>query len=402
MKPRVLVTGASGFVGSRLIEVLEQRSDWQIRALVHRPSSGVRLSHLKVETLCGDICDPEFVARAMQDVDAVVHLAYQNQPTRAGQSNATVQGTRVLATNARQMGVSHFVHISTLGVFSYRPRGPIEESAKLHLCGDAYCDDKIRAERWVSKVWKDESGYTILRFANVYGPYSPPWVIRILNYLKTGRPVRVGDGQQAFSLLYVDNAVQGILAALQKPPRNAVYHLCDAIPSVSTYMETLASWLPDTRPLVLPLESYRKLNSWRSKTKVELTELRTFLIAPETKVWLFRLLEFPLLLQRMLWVLNHLPAGLRQTLRSKILGMSKKRKLPDSGTGPQPTDVSGAWDGRLFIDAGLYHLLASNVRFESTKAQQELGFCPVVSLQEGLELTRQWCEWAGLLETPRQ
>src|SRR5262249_48955859 len=72
---RGLLTGASGVIGCRAAGVLALGGDWQVRALVHRPTSAARLARLPVEMVQGDLKAPQDMARAVEGCDAVVHCA---------------------------------------------------------------------------------------------------------------------------------------------------------------------------------------------------------------------------------------------------------------------------------------------------------------------------------------
>ncbi len=394
---KVLITGASGFIGSRLVQTLVSQGDVEVRALLHRPSSGVTISHLDVETVYGDICDPIFVKQCLQGIDMVVHLAYQNQPAKPGMKNATVEGTKVIANCSSVAGISHFVHISTLGVFSYNPPENVNENTPMRFSGDSYCDDKIKAERAVCSAWKTKPGFTILRLANVFGPFSGPWIVRLIDYLKNKRPFMVDDGQQTFSLLYVDNAVAGILYALrQERPKNQVYHLSDEISTVRNFVTEVAAWIPQSDIKSLSPSQYRQLFSWRKKNSIRREEMKQFLFGSESKKWLFRVLQFPLLMESIAWWLAHIPRSWRNALRRKIIGSGNRAAKRPSN---EEKSALVKLDGRMFLDRSLYELLSSNLAFKHDKASRELGYTPVVPHREAMENTRKWCEWANLLDS---
>ena len=95
---RVLVTGASGFIGCRVAELLHFRDGWEVRALVNNPANAARLARLPVEMIQGDLRSEPQMRAAIEGCDAVVHCAIG---TAYGQSRevfaVTVGGTRVLA-----------------------------------------------------------------------------------------------------------------------------------------------------------------------------------------------------------------------------------------------------------------------------------------------------------------
>ena len=118
-KPRVLVTGAAGFIGTRTCELLALREGLDVRALVHNPANASRVARLPIELVAGDIRREADVQRAVRGCQAVVHAAYG---TAWGDKRAivdtTVGGTRRLVEAAAAEGISSFVHLGTDG----RPR----------------------------------------------------------------------------------------------------------------------------------------------------------------------------------------------------------------------------------------------------------------------------------------
>src|SRR3954471_20740213 len=113
MKP-VLVTGASGFLGWHVAQVLLERGR-AVRALVR---AGSRVPELGVETVTGDLRDPASLERAAAGCELVFHVAadyrlWAKDPRDLYRSNA--DGTRNLLTAARQAGVERVVYTSTVG-----------------------------------------------------------------------------------------------------------------------------------------------------------------------------------------------------------------------------------------------------------------------------------------------
>src|SRR3954452_17777287 len=103
---RVLLTGATGFIGGRTAEVLRLRDGWDVRALVHNPARASRLARLPVEMVVGDLGPGGDAARLVEGCDAVVHCAIGTAwGDRRAIFDVTVGGTRRLAEAALAAGV---------------------------------------------------------------------------------------------------------------------------------------------------------------------------------------------------------------------------------------------------------------------------------------------------------
>jgi nucleoside-diphosphate-sugar epimerase len=199
----ILVTGASGFVGTRLCEHLRLGLDRPVRAVVHRPERAARLARLDVE-----------LTRELDasGCDAVVHLAYASEGSARDRRRLTAELARDAAEAA---GSRRLVHVSTAAVWGFDARGVLDESVPLRRTGHPYVDGKIDAE---GAVRETSPNHVVLRPTNVWGPWGPAFTIGPVTALREGRVALVGDGAGAANVIYVDNLVHAILRALESPP----------------------------------------------------------------------------------------------------------------------------------------------------------------------------------------
>src|SRR6478752_9332547 len=117
---KILITGATGKVGSRLSKRLAQRGD-QVRALVRDASRAADLREAGIELVTGDLLDQDSLAAAVRGVDAVVHCAAFFRGATPEQAHAVNDfGTQQLANAARAASVSRFVFTSTNLVYGER------------------------------------------------------------------------------------------------------------------------------------------------------------------------------------------------------------------------------------------------------------------------------------------
>lgn len=228
----MLVTGASGAVGSRLLHQLRRRG-WRSRCLVHRspvPDAD--------ETTRGDLADPDSLAAAAAGVDAVVHLAAATHARRARKYHeANVAGTRRLAQAAAEAGVARLVHVS---------------SRAATADGGAYSRSKLASEDVVR-----DSGVpaTIVRLPEVYGAGGTEGVDRIIELARRGAPIPlVGSGRDEVCPMYADDAVAAVAAAVDVPAAEGrTYTLAGDCMTVRGFAERcIAHFSSDSRIVGVP------------------------------------------------------------------------------------------------------------------------------------------------------
>ena len=203
---KILVTGAGGFIGGRVVEVLHRLDAGEVVAGMRRWATGARVGRLPVELVRCDIRDAGQVRDALKGVTHVVHCA-------VGEHSSTVDGTRTLLAGTKEAGVQRVVHLSTVDVYG-APEGEIDESFPLTSMGKAYGDAKIEAERVCQEAAKDGVPVTILRPTLVHGPFSATWTVAYAQRLqKSPWLVAEADAQGTCNLVYVYDLVGAILAA---------------------------------------------------------------------------------------------------------------------------------------------------------------------------------------------
>ncbi len=213
---RVLVTGSSSLLGGALARRLFERGD-RVRVMQRRPS-GLGFT----ETL-GSVEAPDDVARAVDDVDAVVHLAARVAVVGRPESFRTtnVEGTSNLLQAARRAGVSRFVYVSSPSVAhpGVSICGADAQPADPQAARGNYARSKAEAE--ILALAANQAGFAVvaIRPHLVWGPGDSQLVGRIVDQARRGRLALVGSGMSLIDTTYLDNAVEALVAALDRADR---------------------------------------------------------------------------------------------------------------------------------------------------------------------------------------
>ncbi len=240
---KVLVTGATGFVGGNLARQLRRRG-YQVRALVRPGSSTLAIDGNGVETVPGDILDRESVIRAVRGCEAVFHCAaaytfWARDPRTIHRTN--VDGTATVLDAAREAGVARVVYTSTVSTIGLFNGGVGTEETPLdpgHLAGD-YKKSKYAAERLALE--RASQGLPVV----VVNPTTPvgPWDVKptptgrmVLDFLRGRIPVYLDTGM---NLVDVEDVAEGHILALEKGQPGERYILGNRNVSLKEVFEML-------------------------------------------------------------------------------------------------------------------------------------------------------------------
>ncbi len=254
---RALVTGASGFIGSHVVDKLAGAGHeprlLDLDASPHHPEGSY-------ETVVTDLADAAAVREAVEGCDAILHLAAMadvNQvvdaPERTNAVNVT--GTFNLLEAARDAGVGRFLYASTVWVYGNAPGPePHDEDTPLVLPPHLYTATKLAGEmycRSYDTLYGVSS--TILRFGIPYGPRARPAAVipAFIGKATRGEPLTIaGDGSQARQFVYVEDIADGMVAALAPAAEGRVYNLVgDEMVTVRQIADTVKALVADV-PIV--------------------------------------------------------------------------------------------------------------------------------------------------------
>lgn len=339
---RILVTGASGFIGGRLTECLCASYGAVVHAVARRSGTAgfARLVRLRNVTIFhGDIARTDVLARAAEGCRFAVHCAQENQGNVRAQEESSHRGLRKLLEAAARAGMERVVHLSSASVVS--PAGKIgniteETPADIRF---PYARLKMKTEEWLKSIAAEYGLWpVILRPTCVWGPFSPVWTVNPALLMRQGTFVPPAGGEGTANLVYVDNLVDAIVLSLVRADvAGRTLTINDDEPArwkelFDGYAAALGMAVPSSP--------------------------KAFLIPPAAGGLLLRM-KGRLPLAQTLW--NALPERARQFLR---------RNVP-----PDPSTVD---------------LFTARCRYSNRKAREILGWKPRLSFQEAMARTQKF------------
>ncbi len=222
---RILVTGATGRIGSRLAPRLMQRGD-SVRILVRQAESAQPLRKQGAEIAVGDLMDEESLVRAAHEMDAVIHLAaFFRGATPEEVHKVNLEGTIALARAALDSNVERFIFSSTNLV--YGPgNGKVFQETDPPRPGAPYPESKAAAEQALLEFHRTRRlDLRILRLAFVYGEGDP--------HLSEGMQwFRQWNPNQQIHLVHHADVAQAIILALDTPGMDGeIYNVADDEPT---------------------------------------------------------------------------------------------------------------------------------------------------------------------------
>ncbi len=246
---KVLVTGAAGFLGGHLVDMLVERGD-EVRAMVLPKEDARRLRQLpRVEVVKGDMTDPASLKSAVQGVQRVYHVAAKTGPW--GPEDAywavNVRGMAELIHAAMDAGVERIVHTSSITVYGHHLHGIITEDAPLHAEDNPYSRTKIAGEKLIADLVRDEGApVVIVRPGWIYGPRDTASFGRFVALVESGKGFFVGSGKNIVPVVYVRDVAQGLIKAGDAgdhAPGHAYTIANDHRVSQADYLNTIADAL---------------------------------------------------------------------------------------------------------------------------------------------------------------
>lgn len=356
---RIAIIGASGFIGTRLVERFHLGGgEHSIVAIVRRASSLALPARFHLETQIADALDTDAMARAFSGCDVVIHTAL-------GDTAQIERMPSALCHAAAAAGVRRLIYLSSASVHGQNPPAGTDESSPLHLHQEIdYNSAKIRAEqKFFSECQRLSLTGFALRPGVVYGPRSR-WIADLATDLLEGRAWLYEGGRGICNGIYVDNVVHAITCCLRAPDNAAGAYLIGDGEKIT--------WEQFYRSAALHLDV-----PWDSIQ--QLTRLPAFKRTWKDRAG--RAVAHPLV-QRLLPLV---PYGLKRSAKA-VMAASGPVIRPDSWTlpnGPRP---------RITQELALLQQCAW--QFPHQRAEQQLDYRPLVTFEEGMNRSFAWWRFA--------
>lgn len=376
---RILVTGATGFVGGRIVERLCLETHARVGVGVRRFRNLPRVARFDVDIVKCDLLDKGQVEAAVSGYELVIHCAYGSTGDSATQARVTIQGTENLLEAAQAARVRRLVHFSTAAVYGLQSHGDLNEATPYRQSSNTYMNSKLEAEKLVFRYANAGLNAIVLQPTIIYGPFGTTWTADILRNLSTGQVILVDGGEGSCNPVYVDDVVDAtfLAASTVDASGEALLISSDVTIPWHRFLAMFEEMLGQTR--TISMTKAEALDYWKqaSPRPKLFSELKTLMTRGDI---------FPRLLRTRQGHLAHL--FLRRILTQRQRQALLRRRMPDSQSKRMLTHPLSPPEIEFFGSK-------SSVKID--KARRLIGFHPAVSLEQGMRLTELWAMWANLI-----
>jgi 2-alkyl-3-oxoalkanoate reductase len=350
----IAVLGASGFIGSRAVEMMSLLNTAEVRPVVRRPAALASSARLGLPGRIADARDANALEQAFTGCDSVIHAV-------AGDVQTILGCVAPVYLAAQAAGVRRLIYLSSASVHGQSPDFGTDEASELNDRQPIeYNNAKIKAERQLLAL--RQSGkveVVILRPGIVFGPRSS-WTGGFADELLSRTAYLIDGGKGICNSVYVDNVVHAIEQAIEEPRADGqAYLICD--------YETV-TWAdlyePVAKALGFNIESILVTMPMLSK-----------------QTWQRRFLDD----QTVRATFNSLPSGLRRILKA---GYSEWKNSQGHPAGSKR-------NRKITITEERFLLYCNKTKLQSHKAKRELGYRPTVGFEEACRRSIGWLAFAG-------
>lgn len=296
---KVFLTGATGFIGSHLTNVLLRLGE-QITVLLDRSSRPDLLDRVwgNIRTVEINLFDTSQITEAMVGHDIVVHLACDNGGTPDEQRQIVVEGTKSVLRAAIEAKVKRFIHISTISVYGEPPKNKTytEDTPRYASLG-LHPSLEQEAELAVLNTPRENTEVVVLQPGIVYGAGGGDWTKEILQIFKEKLFPLVNGGQGLCNLIHIDDVVNAIILAATVPGIDGECFIVtnDKPVTWATFLSAYEEILGKKCLISIPTPMMKQYNVWqRASGKVQEYRFYTRVLRKLFKVFQFPYIKKPI------------------------------------------------------------------------------------------------------------
>jgi len=273
-KQKVLVTGATGFLGSKLVEKLCAEG-FEVRALSRKLSNVDKIKKFPVEIMYGDVGSTESLEPAFEGIDIVIHAAADTAGREEESETGTIRGTQNVIDLSKKNKIKKLIYISSCSIYGVADYGEgklVDEEASLERFPEQrgyYSYGKLKAEELVIKAMQgNEIPIVCLRTGTIFGPGGDIFTPMMGFSFGSKMFIVIGDGTFVLPLVYIDNLCDAIITAMRKDEAiGETFNVVDeGNLTKRQYIEMLIRQLyPEARVFYFPLDLLYlvvKLQEW--------------------------------------------------------------------------------------------------------------------------------------------
>ena len=358
----IAITGATGFIGSRLVETLVNNTNCSISVLIRNYSSLAQLARFNsIDYTFGNIDDNEVIDNFVKNSDFVVHLAYDPSSLLRNLNSINVLSESCIKYNKR------LIHTSTISVYEPLVSKTIDENTNYDGSIFEYGKRKRLIEEEVIKYIKKGLKAVILQPTIVYGPFSSPWTNRICQQLMSGKVVLPNNGEGICNPVYVYDVVRAIVNSLEKDEALGEKFLISG-PDYITWKEYFRSFEE-----IINTDSidYKNADEIRNTQFNPIKSIRLILGDPK------RAFDW----EPMKSFLQSIKYSIPGKYRTMIKGIySSYKKVAPSAIYMPNKQMLALYSNKSIVSI--------------SNAREKLGYEPQYSFTEGMEKTEEYVKWA--------
>jgi nucleoside-diphosphate-sugar epimerase len=363
---KVLITGATGFIGGRLAEILLEQGA-EVRCAIRNPGHATRIARLGTKIVPADLANAEQMDKAIEGADYVFHCAHDMRSVR---QNMT--GLENIINACLKHRVRRLVYVSTMSVYEPLSDGPLNEESRDGDRGWMYTRTKLDMEARVLKAVREQTlAASIVQPTIVYGPYSKPWTNAPAENLIYGTVVLPGRGEGLCNAVYIDDLVDGFILAATQPAAIGERFLLSGPAPVGwgEFFSAFASALGTSPPEFWPAERIAKASQGLIR------DLK--LVARNPKNIVKIIVRWSPARQALQAGIDHMPEPLKSLVMKRNSGSGSRR--PGEVILPDPQQL------KLYL---------AKAYCDNAKAGRLLGYKPRYDFASGMEPTGIYLRWA--------